>query len=159
MFRKAFYIVRKELNQINNYYQNIISIYRKLWFLFENSYFFFYLHRTRSMYISDAPVIAHTIMHKGPNLTYVVHYYSNDLNLSITWLKYTESIANSMMYSISSAEQNVSLEVYGKRVILLGCATSLSIRRHNLGDYSVILRNAFGETKHLFQQKQGKGCF
>lgn len=91
-------------------------------------------------------------MHKAPNLTYVVHYYSNDLNLSITWFKYTESIANTMMYSISSAEQNVSLEVYGKMVVLLGYATSLSIRRHSLGDYSVILRNAFGETR-LYSNK------
>lgn len=107
------------------------------------------------MYISDAPVIADTIMHKEPNLTYIVQYYSNDLNFSITWFKYTESIANSMLYSISSAVQNVSLEVYGKRVVLLGYATKLYIRRHTLAEYSVILRNAFGETRHLFQQLPG----
>lgn len=108
------------------------------------------------MFITDAPIIAETNSYIEPNSTFAVLYYSNPSTFSIRWFEYTELLANSMLYSITSTEQNVSLEMYGKMIVLPGYSSKLVITRDTLGDYTLILTNAFGETSHRFEQKEGK---
>lgn len=108
------------------------------------------------MFITDAPIIAETNSYIEHNLTFVVLYCSNPSTFSIRWFEYNELLANSMLYSISSTEQNVSLEMYGKMVVLPGYSAKLVITRDTLGDYTLVLTNAFGETSHRFEQIHGK---
>ncbi|XP_052066123.1 uncharacterized protein LOC127705811 [Mytilus californianus] len=109
-------------------------------------------NKTTTITVNHAPIITETNRYTEPNVTYVVQYYSNSPTFSTMWFKNTELLTNSMLYSMTLAAQNVSLEMYGKMVVLPGYSAKLGIPRDTLGDYTLILTNEFGETQHSFEQ-------
>ncbi|VDI47749.1 Hypothetical predicted protein [Mytilus galloprovincialis] len=125
----------------------------------ENNNQTYWSNKTIAVKVLDAPAVVQASSVDEPILTFSVLYYSKSQARVPKWFAYRQLLTNSTVFTISNDQTNISLDVYGIKIIRLGYCTNLSMKNPTSGEISVFLSNDYGVTEHHFHWKQGQSEF
>lgn len=79
-----------------------------------------------------------------------VSFYSNPKATDIQWYLLGEAISNSTKIIQDVIDTNVELFMFGRSVNVKGYASNITLHQPKSGSYTVIIENAYGQTKTVF---------